>query len=240
MSIFNFKEFSIKQDRCAMKIGTDAVLLGAWASVAQAASILDIGTGTGLLALMSAQRNKLAQIDAVEIEQEATEQANDNFSKSPWSNRLNCINLSIQNYQSTTPRLYDSIITNPPYFDINSSTAITKEARSKARTTEYLPKNELISSTFELLSPTGNLSLILPLEEGNIFILSAQKYAFYLKRKTFVIPKIGKKANRLLIELVKYPCVCQEKELVLRSLEKGPHNYTEEFKKLHQRFYLFL
>lgn len=223
-----------------MKIGTDAVLLGAWASVAQAASILDIGTGTGLLALMSAQRNKLAQIDAVEIDKEAAEQANDNFSKSPWSNRLNCINLSIQNYQSTSPRLYDSIITNPPYFDCNNSTSIVEGARRKARTTEYLPKNELISTAFSLLNPSGNLSLILPLKEGNMFLSSAEKHAFYIKRKVYVIPKINKNANRLLIELVKYPCDYQEQELVLRSLEKGPHNYTEEFKKLHQRFYLFL
>lgn len=241
MSVFNFKEFSIHQDKCAMKIGTDGVLLGAWANLEQSTSILDIGTGTGLLALMAAQRNPSASIDALEIDKDAAQQASSNFEQSPWSKRLSCTASSLQTfYQNNSTLQYDTIIANPPYFDCNSSTRIKLESRRNARTTELLPPEELLRIAFRFLHPLGSFSLILPTKEGAIFLNMAAKYTFHIKRKVAVIPKIGKAANRLLIELTRYPTIHCPQQFTIRTQENTPHNYTQAFKKLHKRFYLFL
>lgn len=224
-----------------MKIGTDGVLLGAWANLEQANSILDIGTGTGLLALMAAQKNPLAAIDALEIDKDAAQQASFNFEQSPWSKRLSCKASSLQSfYHNNSTLQYDSIIANPPYFDSSSSTRIELESRRKARTNEFLPPEDLLRIAFKILHPLGSFSLILPTKEGEFFLKMAATYTFYIKRKVAVIPKIGKAANRLLIELTRYPTICLPQEFTIRTSENTAHNYTQAFKELHQRFYLFL
>ena len=242
MSSFRFKQFDIQQDKCAMKIGTDGVLLGAWAAVAQASSILDIGTGTGILAIMAAQRNRSANIHALEIEAAAFEQARDNIQHCSWSLRIEVFHQSIQAYCQSAPFVsYDSIISTPPYFEVSANTSISEPARSKARSTDTLSFEQLLSCVEQLLNPSrGNFSLILPLQEGQAFIELAIKKGFYLKRLTHVVPRVGKVANRLLIELVLFPTELTEKTLTIRNEGKVYHDYTQAYTKLLHDFYLFM
>lgn len=241
MSVFQFKQFEINQDKCAMKIGTDGVLLGAWANIAQASSILDIGTGTGVLALMAAQRNLYAKIDAVEIEPQAYEQATQNLANSKWTKRLQIFHQPIQDYAANQPTtLYDSIISNPPYFRVEASSTILNPARQQARSTASLSFDVLLDAVLQLLHPTGNFSLILPVQEGNYFIELASQKGFFVKRYIEVIPRAGKISNRLLIELVLAPTSCLKDNLTLRTSEKKQQNYSHEFIELHKDFLLFL
>jgi len=241
MSDFRFKKFGIQQDKCAMKIGTDGVLLGAWADIVQASSILDIGTGTGVLAIMAAQRNKEAKIDAIEIEAAAYFQATKNSQNSPWKERIQVFHDSIQNYsKKLNIGLYDSIISNPPFFDIRSNTQIDNKARSKARSTDTLTFESLLDAVQLLLTPKGNFSLTLPLQEGRTFIELAKEKGFHLQRLTEVIPRVGKTVNRLLIELVLYPTTPTEDCLTIRNEGKVYHDYTPAYTLLHQDFYLFM
>jgi tRNA1Val (adenine37-N6)-methyltransferase len=239
MSTFRFKKFEIQQDKCAMKIGTDGVLLGAWANIVQASSILDIGTGTGVLALMSAQRNSKASIHALEIDQGAFDQANHNFQHSPWQNRLSLSHQSIQEYTRLSPSFtFDSIISNPPYFKIETGTIIQNTARRQARSTDALTFTTLLDCVHSILHPLGNFSVILPILEGKEFMQLALQKKFYIKRCIKIIPREGKVGNRFLIELVLYYTPTEEDILTIRTIEKGNHNYTSKFKQLHKDFLL--
>lgn len=239
MSTFRFKKFEIQQDRCAMKIGTDGVLLGAWANIVQASSILDIGTGTGVLALMSAQRNQKALIHALEIDQDAFYQASDNLKNSPWQNRLTISHQSIQDYtkHSQIP-IFDCIISNPPYFKIETGTLIQNTARRQARSTDALTFTTLLDCVQIILHPLGSFSVILPIQEGQEFMQLALQKSFYVKRCVKVVPREGKVSNRFLIELVLYNTPIEEDTLTIRTIEKGNHNYTSKFKQLHKEFLL--
>ncbi len=224
-----------------MKIGTDCVLLGAWANTVQASSILDIGSGSGILALMSAQRNKDAEIHAIEIDREASIQARENTSNSKWSDRIKTLHISVQDYcKKNNKKKYDSIISNPPYFDKKSNTDILNPERSKARSSETLSFDDLQDSVQSLLKNSGNFSLILPLNEGHEFIRTSLEKGFFLKRLTEVIPREGKAVNRLLIELVTSPSKTLRSILTIRNSGKGQHDYTGEFTEMHKKFYIFL
>jgi len=239
MSIFRFKKFEIQQDKCAMKIGTDGVLLGAWANTVQASSILDIGTGTGVLALMSAQRNPNASIHALEIDQDAFYQASDNLKNSPWQNRLTISHQSIQEYirQPQVP-IFDRIISNPPYFKIETGTLIQNTARRQARSTDALTFTTLLDCVQIILHPLGSFSVILPIQEGQEFMQLALQKSFHVKRCVKIVPREGKVSNRFLIELVLYNTPIEEDTLIIRTIEKGNHNYTLKFKQLHKEFLL--
>ena len=239
MSTFRFKKFEIQQDRCAMKIGTDGVLLGAWANIVQASSILDIGTGTGVLALMSAQRNPKALIHALEIDQDAFYQASDNLKNSPWQNRLTISHQSIQEYttHSQIP-VFDCIISNPPYFKIETGTLIQNTARRQARSTDALTFTTLLDCVQIILHPLGSFSVILPIQEGQEFMQLALQKSFHVKRCVKIVPREGKVSNRFLIELVLYNTPIEEDTLIIRTIEKGNHNYTLKFKQLHKEFLL--
>ena len=224
-----------------MKIGTDCVLLGVWANIVQASSILDIGSGSGILALMCAQRNKIAAIHAIEIDREACIQARENTENSKWSDRIKNIHISLQDYcKNNIKKKYDSIISNPPYFDKKSNTDILNPERSKARSSETLSFDDLQESVLSLLKDSGNFSLILPLNEGHDFIRTSLDKGFFLKRLTEVIPREGKAVNRLLIELVPRPSKTVKGELTIRNSGKGQHDYTCEFAEMHKKFYIFL
>lgn len=149
---FIFKKFSIHQHKCAHKVGTDAVLIGSWAKVNEARTILDIGTGTGIIALMMAQKSR-ATIDAIDIEQSSYEQATENASHSIWADRIKVYHTSLQDFANKTTKKYDAIITNPPYF-VDSSKAPDEE-RSHARHTDTLTFADLISGVKKLLNDTG-------------------------------------------------------------------------------------
>lgn len=244
MSVFKFKKFSIYQDQCAMKIGTDAVLLGAWANFAQASSILDIGTGTGILALMAAQRNQNASIDAIEIDNNAAKQAHNNFKNSPWSDRISIYASSIQQFNVDYPeKQYDVIISNPPYFELEKNTSINEHARQIARTTAALSFNQFLDVVQKKMKPQGQLFVILPIQAGQLFIKKALKKNIHLSKKVEVIPREGKLANRLLLQFALVhdtPDTPTVQQLVLRKEKHTGRNYTEAFKKMHQPFYLFL
>ena len=173
---FHFKKFTLEQDRCLMKVGTDSVLLGAWADIQSASKVLYIGTGTGILALMVAQRNALVKIHAVEIDEQSALQSMENCKMSEWADRITVYHKSIQEFCKIRLDQYDHIISNPPFF-VNS-TLSTDKTRNTARHALDLTHTELLRSSDVLLKKEGFLSLILPLHEGREFIGEAIGFGF--------------------------------------------------------------
>ncbi len=230
---FKFKQFTIYQDKCAMKVGTDGVLLGAWASVENADKVLDIGTGTGLIALMLAQRSN-ATVDAIEIDLNACEQAQKNVNRSAWTDRINIIHQSFQDFAKGVAVNYNLIVSNPPYFQ--DSLTAPRENRTKARHNTELQLTDILNGTLNCLSESGTLSLILPYVEGNLFIAKAAEQGLYCVRKTNVLPKPGRKPKRLLLEFQKFQKPLAEEYLVIELSKR--HEYSEAYKKLTSDFYL--
>ena len=198
---FTFKQFHIEQDQCAMKVGTDGVLLGSWANGGE--HILDIGTGTGLLALMMAQRFEKSLIDAIEIEENAYQQAAQNVAKSDFKNKINIIHSSLQNFAKSNINQYDSIVCNPPYF-VNSLKN-NKKSKTIARHNDTLPFNELISLAYKLLKTEGTLSLVLPVNIFPLIETEAVIYGFFLNRKISIKTTEKKQPKRVLVEYKKEP-----------------------------------
>lgn len=231
INMFQFKQFTIYQDRTAMKVGTDGVLLGAWADLENASTILDIGTGTGLIALMAAQRNTTAQIDAIEIETEAGKQAEENISASPWRDRIKVYPIALQEYSPQYQ--YDCIICNPPFF-INS-TLTPDNGRTLARHCTSLPHPALITNVKRLLKPDGYFCVILPTEEARHIIAFAEKHHLYPQKITSVYPNPGKPAKRLLIKFVQQATSPHTDDLIV---ELSRHQYSEKYIQLTRDFYL--
>jgi len=232
--IFNFKEFSVKQDKTAMKIGTDGVLLGAWTSINQSPySILDIGTGTGLIALQLAQRSSAGLIDAVEIDNNAFEQTVENFELSNWSDRLYCYHASLSEFVDEIEDKYDLIVSNPPFYTDNYKS--DNDSRNKARFTDSLSFEELTKSASSLLSENGIFSVIIPFKEENKFIELAKNHNLFPNRICRVKGNIESNIKRSLMEFT-----FTKKEITLTSLiiEIDRHQYTEEYKSLVKDFYL--
>ena len=231
---FQFKQFAVKQDRCAMKIGTDGVLLGAWVSVENAPqNILDIGAGTGVIALQLAQRSFAETIDAIEIDDDAYEQCTDNFENSPWADRLFCYHASIQEFVSEMDEKYDLVISNPPFYSEDYKTE--NNPRDTARFTDALPFEHLAISAAHLLSENGIFAVILPKKEEAHFIALALKSKLYPKRICRVKGTPTSEVKRSLLEFT-----FQETEPELETLiiETSRHNYTEDYTKLVKEFYL--
>ncbi len=233
--IFRFKQFDIYHDKCAMKVGTDGVLLGSWCNVEGAGSILDIGTGSGLIALMIAQRNTGCVIDAVEIDSTSCIQAEENVSRSSWKSRINVHHKSLQEYSVQTSKTYDLIVANPPYFQ--NSLPSPRPDRSTARHAGSLTSNELITGVKKLLNPGGRFCMIMPVTEANIFIGKASESNLFCRRVTSVLPNHGKAPKRYLLEFT------PKKEEILRSelvieLDRR-HKYSDAFKELTKDFYLY-
>lgn len=216
-----------------MKVGTDGVLLGAWSEVENAGKILDIGTGTGLIALMAAQRNPLAEIDALEIEENACKQAEENVSASPWATRIKIIPIALQNYNPGI--LYDSIICNPPFF--NKSTKAPDPGRTLARHNETLPPHQLLANTARLLASGGYFCVILPTAEALALIAESPRYQLYPAHITEVVPTPGKPTKRVLIKFCTTPVPVQEDKL---TLELSRHQYSHEYIQLTKEFHPFL
>lgn len=194
---FHFKEFSLQHDRCSMKVGTDSVLLGSWANVMRAKNILDIGTGSGVIALMMAQRTSQdTQIDAVEISTQDAGQALDNILQSPWPGKISIENISIQAFFPN--RSYDMIIANPPYF--NKSKEPPDSRRRETRHTITLNYETLILSVQRLLKKDGKFNIILPYAEGNQFTKLAQESHFFCTRKYSFRTRAEKPIERWLLE----------------------------------------
>lgn len=235
MSKFQFKQFSLEQDQCAMKIGTDGVLLGAWAPIEHIPNqILDIGTGTGIIALMLAQRSNATQIDALEIEENAYEQATDNFENSPWNDRLFCFHAGLDEFMDEPEDEYDLIVSNPPFYTEDYKT--NNEQRDLARFQDALPFEDLIEAADLLLSENGVLAVIIPFKEEERFLALANEFELYPIQITHVKGTPTTEIKRSLLALsrnnIETPTI---NELVI---EIGRHEYTPEYIALTKEFYL--
>lgn len=228
---FQFKQFSVTQANTAMKVGTDGVLLGAWCSLSNK-HILDIGTGTGLIALMLTQRTRTALIDGLEIDKIASQEAQENFSNSDWSDRLTIINTAAQDYQPT--KKYELIVSNPPYFIDATKAPVNK--RNTARHTDNLSFTELIEAVKRLLVEDGVFALILPVNEANLFIELANEQYLFLNRKCLVKPNPNKAPKRVLMEFSFTQTPIIEEELTIETEKR--HEYTKEYISLTKDFYL--
>lgn len=231
--VFKFRDFSIQQLKCTMKVGTDGILLGAWCKVKSAKEVLDIGTGTGLIALMIAQRTSSAIITAVEVDEESSKEAASNFNSSPWKERLHLSNLSIQNYSKVSKTDFDLIVCNPPFF--SGGTLSSNQDKNTVRHTIKLSHQDLLRSVRSLLSSKGVFCVILPLIEGLRFIELANTYGFFCTKKTSVFAKEGKPVERLLIEFSKIKKDTESSNIIIYETEGG---YTKEYKELTKDFYL--
>lgn len=229
---FCFKQFTVTQERCAMKVGTDGALLGAWARVEQAKRVLDVGTGTGLIALMSAQRSA-ARVVGVEIESEAAAEARENVLRSPWSNRIEIVCSDIRHYQPDEQ--FDAILSNPPFF-VRSLTCPQK-SRTLARHSEALSCKDLLLSAKRLLKLDGELSLVLPANRLQEWVDTAGEENLFLVRRTWVHTKIDIPPKRVLLSFGFVPKEPDENELVIES---STGCYSKEFKELLHDFYLKL
>ncbi len=237
--IFQFKQFTIDQSLCAMKVGTDGVTLGAVADVENSRRVLDIGCGTGLLCLMTAQRNQMAEIVGIDIDEDAVRGATQNCEASKWSRRITIVGKSLQEFLKTAPSTFDKIITNPPYFE--DSLKAPKASRTLARHTDSLPFSELASSASTLLSEDGSLSIILPTDAHEKFEKIAEEYGLYLRKKTLVYPKPGAEVKRVVGEFVRIKneeCRIKNVDVVELTIETDVrHQYTEEYIRLTREFY---
>jgi len=237
MSFFKFKEFQVKQEQSAMKIGTDGVLLGSWVALTEVYSILDVGTGTGLIALMMAQRSDAELIDALEIEDGAYEEAVFNFENSPWGDRLFCYHADFQEFVSEIDEPYDLIISNPPFY--TSSNPSEDRARFLAREEASLPFYQLLSGSYQLLNEQGVLALILPADVDDRIQKIAGAIGLKLKRKCLIRGNEKAEVKRIMYEFVKTNKVL---ETIHESLiiEIDRHYYTDGYKNLVKDFYLDL
>jgi tRNA1Val (adenine37-N6)-methyltransferase len=218
-----------------MKVGTDGVLLGAWADVENTSNILDIGTGSGLIALMIAQRSK-ANITAIDIDKNAVIQAKINAENSQWATRINVIESDLIEFSNTTNQQFDLIVSNPPFFKNSLETPELARTIARHATTDF--HNQIIISSLKLLTDNGKLCLILPIREGNECIAFALKNSLFCSKKVTVFPKPTNAAKRLLIEFSKQNTDCICSELVIESEVR--HSYTKDFTALVKDFYLKL
>ncbi len=233
-SIFAFKQFVIKQDKCAMKVSTDAVLLGAWVIPNGSLNILDIGTGTGVIALMLAQKSK-GKIHAIDIEKSAYEQAKINFEESIFTESLSVEHTSLQDFAKSSHQKFDLIVTNPPYF-VDSLKNFDSN-RSNARHADILPYIELIEGVKIIMSEKGKFCLILPKNEAIKFREQAESRGFHLSKLLRIRTTLDKdEEKRHLMQFEFRPTEFSESTLVIEKDER--HSYTEEYKNLTKDYYI--
>lgn len=233
---FQFKQFTVYHDLCAMKVGIDGVLLGAWAPVdCSTERVLDIGTGSGLIALMLAQRSN-AIIDAVDLDVGAVRQAEINVAASDWNSRIMVHHQSLQDFADKFKPVYDLIVSNPPYF--RSSLKAPDEARNRARHADTLTHEELLKYASGLLKTTGRICVILPVTEGLQCIKSAEKFNLYCYQCVYVYPKPDSEAKRVLLEFGFTTRQTQLSSIEIETAER--HQYSAAFTALAKDFYLKL
>jgi len=233
--MFQFKQFSVGQDKTAMKIGTDGVLLGAWAPIHEHTfSILDIGSGTGIIALMLAQRSDADQIDALEIDENAYEQAVENFENSPWSDRLFCYHAGLDEFMEEPEDEYDLIVSNPPFYTENYFSG--DEQRDQARFTESLPFEDLVEAADLLLSENGIFAIIVPYKEEEKLIALANDFDLFPKKITRVKGTPTTEIKRSLLAFSRN--VTENFPVDELVIEIARHEYTPEYIALTRDFYL--
>ncbi|AZA87983.1 methyltransferase domain-containing protein [Chryseobacterium shandongense] len=229
MKPFTFKQFVIQQSKEVFRVGTDGVLIGALANIENAFNILEVGTGTGLISLMLAQRNPEAQFLGIDINKDAAELTKFNFEKSPFFSRLKNNHQDFKNFE--TDKKFDLIVSNPPYFEVSGS-----EKDKIARQTVELNFSQLISKSSMLLSKNGVFSVILPAEIGNDFIAIAIENGMFLIRKINIKGIENSKVKRLILEFS-----LSEKDLIESEfiIEKSPRQYSDQYLELTKEFHIF-
>ena len=231
---FQFKAFTVNQDKCAMKIGTDSVLLGAWTSINHRPfSVLDIGAGTGVLGLMIAQRSNAQNIEAIEIDGNAYEQCSENFENSPWADRLFCYHASLIEFTEEIEDKFDLIICNPPFYSEDYKTE--NKARDLARFNDAMPFEHLIYAAVNLLSKDGIISVVIPHKEEPSFVDLAAKAGLFPNRMLRVKGNPDSDIKRSLLEFSFNELEVQTSELII---ETARHQYTEDYINLTKDFYL--
>ncbi|HEU4717675.1 MAG TPA: methyltransferase [Bacteroidia bacterium] len=233
---FAFKKFTIHQDRCAMKVGTDAVLLGAWAKTYGVRNALDIGTGTGVIALMLAQKCG-AHIDAIDIDSDAVADAEENAAASPWADRVAVHHLSLQQFTETAEKKYELIVSNPPFF--SDSLPASEASRNAARHTVLLPFSDLIASVTKLLARDGKFCVILPSREGEQFRALAESKGLHLTRLTRVRTTPEKAEKRWLMQFAFMQKHISDSTLVIEKDNLNAQHYTDEYRELTKEYYLY-
>ena len=234
MTTFTFKKFSVNQDRCAMKIGTDGVLLGTWTPlINNPYNVLDIGAGTGILSLMLAQRSSAEQIDAIEIDEDAYEQCVENFEASPWGDKLFCFHAGLDEFVDEPEDEYDLIISNPPFYTDDYKSDNT--SRDLARFEDALPFEELIEAAALLLSDNGIFSVIIPYKEEERFVAMCKELDLFPLKITRVKGTPTSEIKRSLLAFCRMEQAPLVDELII---EISRHNYTSEYIELTKDFYL--
>ena len=233
---FTFKQFFVAHDRCAMKVGTDGILLGAWAPIAQVKHVLDIGTGSGLLALMLAQRtDDRVMLDAVELDEEATAQARENVATSPWGARIQVHQGDIQQWQPAQTRRYELIVSNPPFFAEGVPCATSQ--REQARYTTTLDHASLLTCAAEHINEEGFFCVVLPEDIGSSFIDAAQREGWHCRLRTDIADAESKLPNRVLIGLSPVRGELFSDRLTIRGPDQ---RYSDAYIGLTRAFYLFM
>lgn len=232
MNDFRFKQFTITHQGAAQKVGTDGVLLGAWANCTNCHSILDVGSGTGLIALMLAQRSQ-AQLVGIDIDAGAFENTRLNFENSPFVGRLIAHHLGLADFARIHPALFDLVVSNPPYFV--DSLKSPGHARSLARHTEGFSHAELLHRSAQLTTETGRLCVVLPFFEGAAFEQDAPIYGWFCVRKTVVYSTQTKPPKRVLLEFAKQWALIECNELCIHDTSGG---YSTDYMQLTEAFYL--
>jgi len=233
---FTFKQFFVAHDRCAMKVGTDGILLGAWAPIARVKRILDMGTGSGLLALMLAQRTEnTVMIDAVELDADAAGQAAENVAESPWADRIHIHTADVQRWLVEENSRYDLIISNPPYYEQGVECATPQ--REQARYTTTLDHAALLTCAANAITEDGFFCVVLPENIGNAFTERALSMGWHLRLRTDVAETELRLPHRALLAFSPQAGECFSDRLVIRGPEQ---QYSEGYTALTQAFYLFM
>jgi tRNA1Val (adenine37-N6)-methyltransferase len=226
---FKFKQFEIQQSKNVFRVGTDGVLLGVLANVNNASRVLEVGTGTGLISLMLAQRNSNAEFLGIDINEEAVNLTQLNFENSPFKPRLKNIHQDYKNFE--TEEKFDLIVSNPPYFEASDS-----EKDKIARQTVELNFSQLISKSSKLLSRNGIFSVIIPVEAGSDFIEICEENRLFLIRKINIKGIENSKIKRVILEFSLTEKVLEESEFII---EKSPRQYSDQYLELTKEFHVF-
>jgi len=231
---FRFKGFTIRQERTAMKVGTDGVLLGSWAPAPHRGCILDVGSGTGLIAIMMAQRCG-ARVTALEIDRDAFLQARENIENCMWHHRIDLIHQSFQDYCKSHTGAFDVIVSNPPWF--RNALPSPTSGRNKARHNSVLPWSDLLEGGTRLLKDSGVLSLILPYEEAGELITEAEKRKLYCTERMNIRPNIRKAPKRVMMNLGFTQRHRREETIAIEKDQR--HHFTPAYRHLTKSFYLY-
>lgn len=230
MSVFQFKYFNVTHSQSSMKVGTDAMVLGASVDTKHKISALDIGAGTGVISLMIAQQNPKLQVTAIEIDQQAAEECADNFTQSPWNDRLTTIQSDFLAFASDTT--YDLIVSNPPYY--TSTLENSDERKAKSRHISALPMDDFLSKSKELLAKDGDLWIIVPFLDHKNWVDSALRSQLYLKESIVLRGKVELPPNRAILHFSDKEMVQTMQDLVIRNSDG---TYTEEYRALTLEFH---